>query len=61
MFIEDREDSDAIGYRAGIFVSAGAHAHIGVGLVYTKLQDCTDTIFNDCSETYTEVRIKFSM
>ena len=60
-FIEDFEDSDAIGYRAGMFTPAGDNAYIGIGVVRTELQDCTETVFNNCSDTYTELSVIFKL
>lgn len=60
-FIENRDDSDAAGYRAGIYISAGDNMYMGYGLVYSELQDCTDTIFIDCSNTYSELSLMFTL
>jgi len=60
-YIENQEDSDAIGYRAGVYMPTGNRAHIGIGFVYKELQDCTETIFYDCSDSYTEVSLIFSL
>lgn len=60
-FIEDRDDHDAIGYRAGIYTPVGERTYIGVGIVYSELQSCTETIFNDCSDTRSELSIIFKL
>jgi len=60
-YIEDRPDSDAYGYRAGVLMKAGRSVYVGFGLVNTELQDCNDTPFFSCSETYTEASIIFSL
>ena len=59
-FIDGFDDSNALGYRAGMYLPQG-NVLIGVGIVYTELQDCTETIFNDCSDSYTELSIIFSL
>ena len=59
--IEGLDDSDAMGYRAGVYMSAGRNMHVGLGVVNTELQDCTDSIFVDCSESRTEVSLTFSI
>ena len=60
-FIDGFEDSDALGYRAGMYLPSGNRLLIGVGIVYTELQDCTDTVFNDCSDSYTELSVIFTL
>lgn len=60
-FIENLEDSDSYGYRVGFYSPAGARSFVGIGLVYTELQDCTETIFVSCSDTYSELSFTFSL
>ena len=60
-FIENRDDSNSIGYRAGFYTPAGGKAHVGIGIVYTELQDCTDTRFYSCDDTYTELSFIFNL
>ena len=60
-FIEGLEDSDSYGYRAGFYAPMGARSFVGIGLVYTELQDCTETIFVSCSDTYSELTFMFSL
>jgi len=54
-YIDGLDDRDAYGYRAGVYMPAGQKIYLGFGVVYTELQSCTDTIFVNCSDTYTEV------
>ncbi|VAW67506.1 hypothetical protein MNBD_GAMMA09-159 [hydrothermal vent metagenome] len=60
-FIESFDDSNSLGYRAGVYTPAGNRAYIGIGVVYTELQSCSETVFNDCSSTYTEFSFIFTM
>lgn len=60
-FIEDLDDSDAYGYRAGFFVPAGEKAYFGFGLVRRELQDCTESFFVSCSDTYSEISLIFAL
>lgn len=60
-FIEDLDDSDSYGYRAGFYSPIGGRTFVGIGLVYTELQDCTETIFVSCSDTYSELTFMFSI
>ncbi|MCK5386080.1 MAG: hypothetical protein KAJ39_02770, partial [Gammaproteobacteria bacterium] len=54
-FIEGLDDSDALGYRLGALMPAGRKTYIGLGVVHTELQDCTESLLVTCSETYTEL------
>lgn len=60
-YIESLPDSDAAGYRVGVYVPAGQNTYLGFGVVNSKLQDCTDTSFVDCSDTYSELTLMFSL
>lgn len=52
-FIEDRDDADSFGYRAGAYFSAKSGVYIGGGVVYEQYKDCNR--FVDCSDTYPEL------
>lgn len=60
-FIEDLDDSDSYGYRVGFYSPIGHSSYIGIGLVRTELQDCTETVFVSCSDTYSEITFVFSL
>jgi len=60
-FIEDFDDRDSYGYRAGLYMPAGRNLYIGVGLVYDTLRDCDESIYLSCSDTYTEFVFSFSL
>ncbi|WP_455223219.1 hypothetical protein [Kaarinaea lacus] len=60
-YIEGFDDLSAIGYRGGVyFVPGGGNTYIGIGGAYSKYQDCEETIYSDCSTTYTELTFMFS-
>jgi hypothetical protein len=52
-FIENLEDADSFGYRAGAFFTAKNGVYIGGGVVYEEYTDCGR--FSDCSNTYPEI------
>lgn len=52
-FIDDRNDADSFGYRAGAYFSAKSGVYIGGGVVYEEYTDCGR--FADCSNTYPEL------
>jgi len=51
-FIDDLDDADSYGYRAGAYFSAKSGVYIGGGIVYEEYTDCK---FVDCSSTYPEI------
>ena len=51
-FVDDFDDQDSFGYRAGAYFSAKSGVYIGVGIVYEEYTDCN---FGDCSSTYPEI------
>ena len=60
-YIDGLDDRDALGYRAGVYMPAGKKTYLGFGMVHTELQSCTDTVFVNCSDTYAEVSVIFSL
>lgn len=60
-YINRVPDTDAAGYRVGFYIPAGNRAYFGYGIVSSKLQDCDDTIFIDCSDTYSELTLMFTL
>ena len=60
-YIESLDDLSAIGYRGGVyFVPGGGNTYIGIGGAYTEYQDCEETVYSDCSTSYTELTFMFS-
>jgi hypothetical protein len=56
-FIDNLDDADSFGYRAGAYFSNNKGFYIGGGVVYEEYKDCN---FVDCSNTYPEVLMSFS-
>jgi len=53
-FIDQFDDLDTVGARAGVFFMQGRGAYIGAGVVYDVYLDCEETIYTSCSDTYPE-------
>jgi hypothetical protein len=53
--IQDRPNLDSVGGRAGVYVSVGGNANIGIGGVYESYLDCSKTQYNSCSNAYPEL------
>lgn len=56
-YIENLDDANSIGYRAGAYFSSNNGVYIGGGIVYEEYQSCR---FVDCSSTYPEIIISVS-
>lgn len=53
--IENYEDLDSTGGRAGLYFLSGKGSYFGIGGVYEKYLSCTETVYRSCSETYPEI------
>lgn len=59
--IDGYPDRNSYGYRAGIYVRSGAHAYLGVGVVYDRLLNCDASLYRTCSDTYPEAHLLFTL
>ena len=57
-YIEDNDDYDSFGYRAGAYLSGSRGVYIGGGIVYEEYTNCTQ--FLECSDTYPEIVISIN-
>lgn len=53
--IENHQDNNTVGGRAGVFYTAGRNACFGAGVVYATHLHCDRTVYSSCSETYPEI------
>ena len=58
-FIEDFENQNSAGLRAGAIFSTSSDYYVGFGVVYEDYLDCDENRFVDCDDTYTELTIAF--
>jgi len=54
-YIENLDNQDSYGYRAGAYFSGSKGVYVGGGIVYEQYTNCSQ--FIDCSNTYPEVLI----
>ena len=54
-YIENLDNQDSYGYRAGAYFSGSKGVYVGGGIVYEEYLDCPSYL--DCSDTYPEVLI----
>jgi opacity protein-like surface antigen len=59
-YIEGRPDLNSAGARAGVYITAGSNAYIGVGAVYESYIDCNKATYLSCHDTYPEVSFTFA-
>lgn len=56
-YIENIEDLDSLGGRAGVYIAAGRNTYFGAGMVYETYMDCDDSTYRSCSDAYPEVSV----
>ena len=54
-YIDGLQDINSVGARAGVYLTAGRNAYIGIGAVYESYIDCNKTVYRSCNDTYPEV------
>ncbi len=57
-FVDNLDDVNSFGYRAGAYFTSNRGVYIGGGIVYEEYQDCSR--FIDCNTTYPEILISVS-
>ena len=53
--IEDRNDLNSLGGRAGVYFVSGQGSYFGLGGVYEQYLSCNSLRYRSCSETYPEI------
>lgn len=52
--VEELDDLDSYGARAGLYFATGGNVYAGVGYVAEKYADCEESRYVDCSNDYPE-------
>jgi hypothetical protein len=47
-------DRNTYGAKGGVYFQVGSNAHVGVGLVYERLESCNSATYGDCDQIYPE-------
>ena len=47
-------DRNTYGVKGGVYFQVGSNAHVGVGLVYERLESCDAATYGDCDQIYPE-------
>lgn len=59
-YTEGIDDLNSIGYRVGLIFMGKSNTYFGAGYVYEEYQDCSTTIYSDCSTSYPEILFSIS-
>lgn len=59
--IENLENLASAGYRVGAYFNQGSGYQMAVGYVFESYLDCNETVFSDCSDSYPELVLSFSL
>ena len=59
--IEEFDDLDSVGGRAGVYLSGRGNNYISVGIVHENYLSCDEAVYVSCSDTYPELTVTFSM
>jgi hypothetical protein len=54
-YLEQLEDLDSWGARAGVYLQAGRNSYVGAGVVYESYLDCNEGTYRKCDSTYGEL------
>ena len=61
VYTQGYPDLDAWGGRAGAFIATGEHSYMGIGVVYTRMRNCNQSVYQTCNDTYPEFTLGFSL
>lgn len=53
--IDNYDDLNSAGGRAGVYFMSGQGSYFGAGAVYEKYVNCNEAVYHSCSDTYPEI------
>ncbi len=59
--IDGYDDRNSYGVRAGVYMRSGRRAYLGAGIVYDRLLNCDAAVYKECSTTYPEFHLLFTL
>lgn len=59
--IQDHDNLESVGYRAGIYMVAGGGSYFGLGMAQENYLDCNESIYQSCDDTYVEATINIAL
>jgi hypothetical protein len=60
-FIENQNDLESVGGRAGIYLRTDGRYTLSAGVVVENYLDCDESVFSNCSETYPELVLSIAL
>jgi hypothetical protein len=48
-------DANTYGAKGGVYLQVGPNAHVGLGVVYERIESCDSATYGDCDQIYPEV------
>jgi hypothetical protein len=54
-YVDGSPDINSVGARAGVYLTAGRNAYLGIGAVYESYLDCNKSVYRSCDDAYPEV------
>ncbi len=60
-YIENFDNLASVGGRAGVYLRSNSNYNLSIGYVYEQYQNCDNTIFNDCSNSYPELVLSIAL
>jgi hypothetical protein len=60
-YIEDFENLESVGGRAGVYLRSGRSYSLGLGYVFENYLSCDNSAFNSCSDSYPELVLSIAL
>jgi hypothetical protein len=59
-FVQQLDDIDAAGARAGVYLVSARNHYLGIGAAHEEYLGCNRDVYTECSDTSLELTIAFS-
>jgi hypothetical protein len=60
-YIQNFDNLSSVGERAGVYLQSNRKYSLSVGYVFEQYQNCDNTIFNDCTNSYPELVLSIAL
>ena len=59
-FVQQLDDRDAVGARAGVYLVSARNHYVGIGAAHEEYVGCNRSVYADCSDTSVELTVAFA-
>jgi len=59
-FYQGLSDRNSYGAKLGAYFTLNPNAHLGIGVVYERIESCNADIYRDCRQVYSEIGLHFT-